>query len=105
MDVAARDVVAILARAGLRAILLKGPALARWLYEDPAERRYNDIDLLVEAATFELAENALAAAGFRFADHGEHARAWIRTVDGASVDLHYTLSGAAIDHDEVWRAL
>jgi hypothetical protein len=104
MDVAALEIVELLGRGGLRSILLKGPALARWLYDDPSERRYNDIDLLVEAARFRDAERALAAAGFRFADHGEHAHAWIRN-DGASVDLHYTFSGVRASPDLVWDAL
>lgn len=104
MDVAALEVVKLLGRAGLRSILLKGPALARWLYDDPSERRYNDIDLLVEAARFRDAERALAAAGFRFADGAEHARSWIRK-DGASVDLHFTLSGIKAPPDHVWALL
>lgn len=104
MDVAALEVVKVLERAGLRSILLKGPALARWLYDDASDRHYNDIDLLVEAARFPDAERALAAAGFRFADHGEHAHAWIRD-DGASVDLHYTFSGARASPDLVWGVL
>jgi hypothetical protein len=104
MDVAALETVELLGREGLRSILLKGPALARWLYDDPSDRRYNDIDLLVEAARFRDAERTLAAAGFRFADHGEHAHAWIRD-DGASVDLHYTFSGVRASPDLVWEAL
>jgi hypothetical protein len=105
MDVAALEAVSLLAQAGVRSILLKGPAVARWLYDDSTERKYNDIDLLVDPQMLSLAEHVLTGAGFRLADAGEHAYSWIRSSDGASIDLHYTLSGAGTPPSEVWGVL
>ena len=47
-------------------MLIKGPVFARWLYDDPAERPYRDLDLLVapdrvDAARRTLAEGELAS--------------------------------------------
>jgi hypothetical protein len=35
---------------GVHALLLKGPAIARWLYPDLAQRPYVDCDLLIAPA-------------------------------------------------------
>ena len=47
LDLAAARASAALRDAGIRAILLKGPVIARWLYDDGSERNYGDVDLLV----------------------------------------------------------
>src|SRR5947209_14507654 len=50
--------------ARVQALLLKGPSIAHWLYENPNDRTYGDTDLLV-APEHELeAEAVLAALGF-----------------------------------------
>lgn len=54
-----------LAEQGVEAIPLKGPALAVWLYGDPAMRHYQDLDLLVHAADLPTAKRALLALGYQ----------------------------------------
>ena len=50
--------------AGIASMILKGPGLARRLYaDDPARRRYSDIDLLVSPADFDRAQQVLAELG------------------------------------------
>lgn len=57
------EVVAALNDAGIPAILLKGPSIARWLY--PAGgRMYRDTDLLVPPSQFLNAESVLRSLGF-----------------------------------------
>jgi hypothetical protein len=96
--------------AGVRAILLKGPALASWLY--PHETRvYSDVDLLVNVRDRGAAEVVLEGLGFRPVaidvlphDRPQHARTWLQDT-GAAVDLHHTLVGAARPSDVVWAVL
>ncbi len=54
-----------LAAAGLAAVALKGPLLARRLYGDPALRPSTDLDLLVAPRDLAPAVAALSAAGWR----------------------------------------
>lgn len=51
--------------AGIPAILLKGPALARTVYPDPALRQSVDIDLLVRPADVFAAEEVLEGIGYQ----------------------------------------
>jgi Uncharacterised nucleotidyltransferase len=46
LDAVTTEVVLALREAGIPSVLLRGPAIARWLYEDPTERSYVDTDLL-----------------------------------------------------------
>ena len=48
-----RRLATLLAAAGIEAVLLKGALLQQAVYDDPAERPVNDLDLLVGAADFE----------------------------------------------------
>jgi Transglutaminase-like superfamily/Uncharacterised nucleotidyltransferase len=58
------EVVTALDDAGIPAILLKGPSIARWLY--PAGgRTYRDSDLLVPPSQFAHAASVLRSLGFR----------------------------------------
>ena len=110
-DALAAHVTAALEDAGVPSILLKGPALARWLYRDPGERRYIDVDLLVPHAKLARAEELLAAQGFSRSgretipgDWPRHAHNWLHP-SGSILDLHYTLFGAAVAPGEVWDVL
>src|SRR4051812_17372050 len=47
LDRVAVEAVDAMQREGIDVLLLKGPAFARWLYDDPAVRGYRDVDLLV----------------------------------------------------------
>jgi myo-inositol catabolism protein IolC len=48
LDAETAEVVQAVRARGAETVLLKGPAVARTLYPDPARRPYDDIDLLVE---------------------------------------------------------
>jgi hypothetical protein len=88
-----------LERAGIRAVLLKGPHLAERLYRDVGMRSSNDIDLLVDPRDFHPAVGVLERLGYG----REPAAAWIgdlplfeaslRAGDGwrPPVDLHWRL--------------
>ncbi|MGZ4796532.1 MAG: nucleotidyltransferase family protein [Acidimicrobiia bacterium] len=128
IDLATVEVVTAMRRAGVRPILLKGPALVELLYrDDPAARAYGDVDLLVAPNQRQAASGVLADLGFerlegRFAQtHGvgpapllerlrheppRHAGAWARVRDHVVVDLHRTIHGAErLDADGVWRSV
>lgn len=58
--------VALLGKAGVTALVLKGAALAQQLYgDDPECRRSSDIDILIDSADLDEADRALIAGGFR----------------------------------------
>lgn len=57
--------LAALAQSGLRVLVLKGAALARWLYADPSARPRGDLDVLLsDQAAVPDCTRALAAAGY-----------------------------------------
>jgi hypothetical protein len=96
--------------AGVRTILLKGPALAAWLYPD-RRRAYSDVDLLIRGLDRAAAERVLRNLGFvRIAidilphDRPHHARTWVAP-GGAAVDLHHTLVGVEASPETVWNVL
>ena len=113
VDGATAQVVTALRARDIRAIVLKGPALARWLYPDAALRRYGDIDLLVGPAEFESAESVLAELGYRRetpslrrSEEEWHERHWRRGAPWpAMVDLHRGLLWAGIDAAAAWELL
>lgn len=104
------EVVAKFAAAGVRPILLKGPSVARWLYDD-APRMYADTDLLVSPNAAELAEAILGYLDFEpplpesSAERPWRVHDWRRNRDGAFIDLHRTIPGARADPALVWSAL
>jgi hypothetical protein len=59
-----QEVVDALEEAGIPSVLLKGPALARTVYPDPALRQSVDIDLLVRPADVPAAEAVLEGLGY-----------------------------------------
>ncbi len=90
-------------RAGLPALVVKGPVLAAGWYHDPASRQYHDLDLLVAPAGFSAAIDALVGAGF-----AEQNRNWagyrslgmgeVPLHDGTvAIDLHWHLVTFAVD--------
>ena len=113
VDALTAEVVSALAAAGVRAILLKGPALARFLYDGSPARTYGDTDLLVAPADVDAAETVLARLGFRrFLDDVEirgdervAALAWLRAADRATVDLHGGLPGVELEPEPAWEVL
>jgi hypothetical protein len=93
----------------LEPILLKGPAIVRWLYaSDPKVRGYIDADLLVDPEMLPVAEHELAELGFDVEElpwldfERPHAKSW-RRPDGAVIDLHRVPLGCEhLDPGVVW---
>lgn len=82
-------VCAALEGAGLRAVALRGLALAHLYYADPGLRPMKDLDILVETAAPEQVERAMRAAGF---PPGERLRVQLAyTIDQVRVELHLAL--------------
>lgn len=113
VDRTTAEVVGTLEKAGVRALLLKGPVIARWLYDnDAAERAYSDVDLLVAPEQFEPATAALAVLGFSAAAtvrlQGErvpHALLFERP-ETVPVDLHRSLHDLEdVSPALVWEAV
>jgi hypothetical protein len=100
----------VLRDGGVRAILLKGPALTAWLY--PGEpRAYSDVDLLIRDLDRDAAEDVLRDVGFeRIAidvlpdDRPHHARTYLKP-GGAAVDLHHTMVGVGASSQMAWTVL
>lgn len=110
VDATTIEVVGALRAAGVEPILLKGASLAQRLYDEPAERRYVDCDLIVAPSDLSVAEGELARLGFSpalpeemTAEWQRHAREWSR--EREAVDLHRTLMGAHAPPEAVWAAL
>src|SRR3972149_2168438 len=64
VDVATGEVVAALREAGIRSVVLRGPALARQVYAAGELRPYVDVDLLVAPGEEEAANAVLSQPGF-----------------------------------------
>jgi Uncharacterised nucleotidyltransferase len=88
-----------LEQAGIRPVVLKGPALAHTLYPDPALRAFGDLDLLVRTEDWRETCDVLADSGYRRGLPEPHAgfderfgkAAVHRNGDGIELDLHRTL--------------
>jgi hypothetical protein len=116
VDALTAEAIDALRAAGVRSILLKGPALAHWLYGDGALREYGDCDLLVDPADTDRAGAVLAELGFEplvertdpymAAMAPPHAECWTRGEGHEQiVDLHHCLFGAHAPNETVWREL
>jgi hypothetical protein len=107
IDTVTAEVVGRLREAGVAPILLKGPALAAWLYADGTPRGYGDSDLLVQADDRATAVSVLRQAGFKPGQPGwqEVSWSWRRAQDGAWVDLHTGLFSASAPPERAWATL
>jgi hypothetical protein len=103
LDAAGVEAVRALRAAGIRPLLFKGPTLARWLYTEPGDRPYGDIDLLVAPGEHVRAGRVIAGLGYEDRtdyDHGErvHASQWLRPDRrGGVIDLHRRITGTRGD--------
>ncbi len=96
LDAALAEVAGALHEQGIRPLLIKGPAVASWLYDDPGERPYRDLDLLVAPERFDSAEAVLSRLGYRDREAGlrpdereDHEHTWLRVGErSVLVDLH-----------------
>jgi hypothetical protein len=109
IDVASAEVFTALQDEGVPSVLLKGPSVARWIYET-ARRTYEDCDLLVRGSDLEHAQRVLDRLGFERRgldsipnDWPKHAVVYRR--GDVSVDLHRTLLGVGAGTDLLWDAL
>lgn len=111
VDAAAAEAVEAFRQMGIEAVLLRGPAIAATLYDDPLEREYSDVDLLVQESDFERAASILLGLGYHEApveqafpaERPRHATTWVRG-DGRAIDLHRSLVGVGAPPAQVWRA-
>jgi hypothetical protein len=106
------SVISALREQGIRVILLKGPAIARWLYpEDPWNRRYLDVDIFVGPHDSRRTDSLLRELGFTVWGNvlevdENHARTYVRQTDSATIDLHRTLHGMeGVPAQVVWETL
>ena len=109
-DLVAVEVTSAFTASGVRSILLKGAAVASWLYDDGALRWYSDIDLLVAPSDVDRAESVLGDLGFAPAKAGwsvheldAHAHPWRRGQE--TVDLHRRLDGIGCAPETAWPIL
>jgi len=120
LDAAAVECISALRPEGIRAIILKGPVTARWLYSDGGIRDYTDVDLLVARAELGRALQILKGLGYRDTqadrspnETATHARALAldpsselegaaRFPQGLLVDLHWTFHGIGASDAEFW---
>jgi hypothetical protein len=112
LDRTLAELVVAFAARDVRPLLLKGPAFARWLYDDPHERRYGDLDLLVAPEQLAVAGRVLAERGFAARPAGSHPSehshhvVWDRHGPvPACVELHHTLGSVPAEPSLVWQRL
>jgi hypothetical protein len=96
---------------GIQSIVLKGPAVANWLYRGRPIRAYGDADLLISPDDWRRAKELLVELGFadalgplahpRMESISSHS--WIR--GDQNVDLHCTIWGIEADPAKVWEVL
>jgi hypothetical protein len=95
----------------LRGIVLKGPALRRWLYGDASERMSMDIDLLVSWDDLDAVEIVLSTTGWRYlgidavGEDRPHCRVWERPDNGLILELHRSIAGIAAPPAKTWAVL
>jgi hypothetical protein len=108
LDVALVEAVEALRSRRLASLLLKGPALAEWLYPEPAERNYGDVYLMVDPGRFTEAERVLFDLGYRrsAASTAAHHEVWSRGRRvPVKIELHRTLFWVRCPPDQAWSLL
>ena len=87
-----REALGALAERGIPVMPLKGALLAYWVYDDPADRRVSDVDLLVPEAAFRGAIDALATRGYAASLQIQTHEITLRAREvRMPIDLHRTL--------------
>jgi len=104
------EVLDAMAEAGIRAVVLKGAAIATRLYDDPQRRPAGDVDLLVAPSQARAAAHVLTSLGFRDVlsgartdERAAHAATFRRSgTMPACVDLHTALALCRGDPEALW---
>ena len=114
LDAATAEAVRALDERSIPCLLLKGPAIAHWVYANERDgRTYTDVDVLVQSAMFEVAEEVLEDLGYDHEDGGHrvgprtwlHESAWSRSgPPPAYVDLHRGFHGVN-DWNRWWTVM
>lgn len=107
------EVVAAMRRDGSSPLLLKGPAIATWIYSAGETRFYVDTDLLVSPSDLAQASSSLKRLGFTqthsdryLEDFAEpHAETWQRAAEGITIDLHWRIPGIGASPSHAWEVL
>jgi hypothetical protein len=118
LDAAAVEAFDAFDAAGIDALLLKGPVLARTLYAATEHRGYSDVDVLVAPRHLDRTRQILGALeyvslpeqlGLDEAARDRYAESWARVGGradaGLMVDLHWTLAGSEAPRQVVWEAM
>jgi hypothetical protein len=113
LEGALAELMPALEAGGVRPLLIKGAAFASWLYDDPRERSYGDIDLLVAPDRFAAAEAVLSELGYeplldamRDRERPDHTTDWMRTgLLPLVVELHHTMVLLPGDPSLIWQRL
>lgn len=104
LELAGRVLRSLMAR-GVRALPLKGAAVAEWLYSSPAERPMADVDLLV-LDDWPRAADLLRADGFREVARADHAVAFVGPGSDVPLELHHSPTSCPglfpIDPEGLW---
>lgn len=112
IDAATAEVIRAFELAGVRVVVLKGPALDEW-YPPDTTRSYLDSDLWVHPDHWRRGQGVLERLDFipylRSGDGGEwfqeHAETWWRDRDGVVIDLHHALQGVGVAPNRAWNLL
>jgi hypothetical protein len=106
-DVVTVSVAARFEERGIPYLLLKGPAIANWLY-GPGERGYGDCDFLVSPSHIQEAVRVLQGLGFvppvegGWSFVGAHGT-WSRADGSPAVDLHRRIWGSRVSPERTWE--
>lgn len=117
VDTAAIQALTALNAAGVGALVLKGPAIARRLYAEGEVRGYFDVDLLVPRDALASVEEVFTRLGYARDDDLLgiddvagilHSEVWVRPGKGSGpivIDLHWRLDGCEAGDDLIWETL
>lgn len=113
VDASSAEVMARFERSDVPFLLLKGPALAHFLYRPDELRPYLDVDLLVAPGHRDRAGATLAELGYQNITEQAgvdeftgalHAETW-KSTTLMPVDLHWRLAGCEASPEEAWPHL
>lgn len=109
-EITCGEIQKLLAAAGIPLLVLKGPHVGSTLYENPAERNYCDLDLLVRPDDYFPAAAVLLQNGFRLfgvnrrrlASEKADYQLLLLAPRGVAVELHRALADRDQFRSDVW---